>query len=216
MREFFYGHTTDLNATYTADLDTTLLTADVDADNQAEPLEPPRDPQQEVMEAKMREMLSEAYENERLRLLDKSNFNPIRIASDLRAANIFDPSLEKYITRLGTFVAEWFDGLDSQPYLDRVLDDLTHHIPPPLQPEVPMRKVVISTAKGGWAGIDEKYFPAWQEKLGPVGWDVEVAGDEMMDEWFAKLTEGKGAGTLKWRRVWDSLSAPVFKSDLLR
>lgn len=162
------------------------------------------------------DQLSRAYEDERTRLLEDTKFNSLKVASDIRAPQVFEPSIDNYIARLRLFVDEFFDGVESRIHLDRMLDNLERHVSPPLYRDEPMRKVVASTAKGGLAGVDEKLFPAWEEKLGPAGWTVEVADDEMTEEWFGNFTAGEGRGTAKWREIWDDLKTPVLKSDLIR
>ena len=169
-----------------------------------------------ITREQQRALLSQAYADERNRWLDGTKFNPIKMASDIRAPQVFEPSMELYVSRLRAFVDEYFDGLECRVHLDRMLDNLEQHISPPLYREEPMRKVIVSSAKGGMEGVDMKLFPAWEEKLGPVGWTVEVADDEMTENWFGNFTKGDGRATGKWREVWDGMRTPVLKSDMIR
>lgn len=160
--------------------------------------------------------LTRAYKDQVGRVLAEKQYNPIKVASDTEAPELLDPSMEKYISRLRVFVDEYFEGLPSQPFLNHMLDNLAVCISPPLHPNEPMRKKIISSAKGGLDGVDQNLFPAWSRYLGPVGWDVEVVDDEGTDDWFDRITEGNGTGTTKWRQVWEDLSRPVLKSDMIR
>lgn len=117
----------------------------------------------------------------------------------MQAEQVFEPSHEVYVSRLRVFLQEYFNGLETQPFLTQMLDNLALHISTPLDRDQPMRKVVTSTAKDGWDGIDKNLFPAWEERLAPTGWEVEVADDHMMEEWFVKMTSG-GKGSEKWRK----------------
>lgn len=160
-------------------------------------------------------VISNLYEVERERLLQEMDFSPIRTAYDVQAEQAFEPSLDRYISRLRYFVDEYFDGSDAEPQLNQMLDNLALHISPPLNRDRPMRKVVSSTAKEGWDGVDKRIFPVWEEKLGPTGWEVQVADDELTEQWFTRITRG-GKGSEKWQGLWENLSAPVLKSDLIR
>ena len=160
--------------------------------------------------------LEQAYENERVRLLDEKGFD------ETMSYNVGAPetspltgSLPVYVHRLRTFVLEFFQGSPYEVSLLTMLDRLEHHIPPPLYPDEPMEKTVYSTNVGGMAEVP-KTFLEWDRMLASDGWNFEVADDDMMEHWFGNLTAGTGVGTERFREFWNGIHKPVLKSDFLR
>ena len=172
--------------------------------------------------------LVEVYEEERQSLLRAKDYDGARMqhAIGTPVHDDLSPDLDAYVARLTRFVDEYFDGLPAHAPLRAMLADLAIHVPPPLL-DRPMRRKVLSTCKEGWDGAPDG-FKGWEERLGPVGWEVEVADDVRMQAWFDELTSplqdgssaapaGAGAnGTRAFRRIWSALPKPVLKSDVLR
>ncbi|ORY32116.1 hypothetical protein BCR39DRAFT_59383 [Naematelia encephala] len=181
----------------------------------------------------MADTLAEVYEDERLSLLSNIGFNQDSEEAAVRTRpGGLDPDFNAYITRLETFVDEWFGGSKHYSYLNKMLDRLVHAQPPPMR-EQEFQKNIISFDKDGRAGVPDE-FAYWDKRMAGQGWNVEVGDDESMEQWFNSATQeqagregidgevepefgfGDGVGAAKWRTLWDSLQRPVLKADLLR
>ncbi|RXK40514.1 hypothetical protein M231_02166 [Tremella mesenterica] len=161
---------------------------------------------------------AQAYEDERMSLLEEKNYDAEWMAWAIGTPehNQLGGNLTAYLDRLNRFVDTYFEGSPSKPALKQMLRNLGHHVPPPLLDQ-PMRRKVFSTCKGGKEEVPEG-FNQWERRLGPVGWEVEVADDDRMQEWFSDAIKGDGfgLGEEKFRRIWDALPKQVLRSDLLR
>lgn len=159
--------------------------------------------------------IAEEYETERRAILAEKAYDQ-RAASTFKHPIAYNSSLSHpgYVDRLRTCVDEYFHASPYRSHLDEMLRRLDMHIPPPLLDE-PIPKVVVSTCKGGdtqaW-----KPFARWRERLEPDGWEVYVADDDAMEDWFRHLTAGSGDEPKGLKAIWDSLPKPVLKTDLLR
>ena len=153
----------------------------------------------------------EAYRIEKSRFLEEIGYDAKLETQRMHTPPTSDlePSLPAYVSRLRTFVEEFFTDSPHRIYLDVMLDRLEQHVPPPLLRE-PIPKIILSTNKDPENVPD--LFNAWEDRLGPEGWQVHVADDKGMEKWFNKLVDKSEA----WRRIWKILPKPVLKTDVLR
>jgi hypothetical protein len=163
-------------------------------------------------------IIAEAYETERLGLLYDKNYNEQQVSFALGTppTSPLDSDLQAYTTRLRTFVNAYFPSSPHQPHLLAMLNDLDLHIPPVHNKEIP--RVVMSTSKSFENGMLDlpEGFAGWSNRLGPEGWEIRVADDKGMEDWFEALIEGIEGSAAGLRGVWGLLPKKVLKSDLLR
>jgi hypothetical protein len=165
----------------------------------------------------MRTHVGSIYEIEKQRLLSARGLNMSYVTQRMGSPeNSLGETHQAYVQRLRTFVEEYFIGTEAEDYLHEMLDNLTNHIDGPLLDE-PLPKKVWSTCKGGLAEAPGG-FAKWEEKLGPSGWEVEVADDEDMNRWLSEATATSEPSnyTGKFESIWKQLPVPVLKTDLLR
>jgi hypothetical protein len=167
-------------------------------------------------------VLAQLYEDERVALLKGYDQSATEALIHTPAGHL-DPDFNKYIARLEGFVNKYFVGTRNHDGLIASLNNLVDAKPSYEQAE--FDKVIYSFDKEGAAGVPSE-FSYWHKRLESSGWDIRVADDGMMEEWYDEVTERKSDGHVDdaeakdgrdaWNEMWHGLERPVLKSDLLR
>lgn len=168
------------------------------------------------------EILSQLYEDERISLLrayDQAS-TEMMVKTPTGALS---PDFNGYITRLETFVDNYFNGSVYHPNLVDTLSRMVNAKPPLMQSKFTKR--VISFDKDGRGGVPDE-FEWWDRRLKPLGWDIQVGNDDQMERWYNDCSgalkvglsdhEILSSGKKRWEDLWHGLGRPVLKSDLLR
>ena len=155
----------------------------------------------------------DTYEAERQLLLQDYDTEAV---SNLFAtiSTSISPNLTEHVSRLRSFVEEYFEGSSISSQLGDTIQRLENH-QRPNSPDSKLPKRVWSTNKGGTKGL-AWYFNRWKRFLGPLGWEITVMGDPEMEEMLPIFVGGPCRGSERFQKLWDALPTPALKGDLLR
>ena len=175
-------------------------------------------------------LLRKLFDTERIALLD--GWDASVVEKEMRMpASALNPDVHAYVSRLSNFVDDYFGGSVHHAPMMASLRNIELGASTALPPHTEsFPKHIFSIDKGGRAGVPE-VFELWEERLGPMGYTIEVADDNGMDEWIQRFTGAESPkpqldmtavrvehvkGSDRWADLWGNITLPVYKSDLLR